>query len=156
MLNPLKNLLSHFFMPESGHTSVDQAHSLQLAIAVLLVEVMRADSVASTAERDATVAALRTRFALNDEAVLQLVAQAEQTARSANDYFHFTSALNDQLPHVQKIKVVQWMWHIAYADGHLDANENHLISKIAGLLHVTHGEYIGAKLRAKESAAINP
>lgn len=29
-----------------------------------------------------------------------------------------------------------------HADGALDANENHLISKVAGLLHVTHGDYI--------------
>ena len=39
------------------------------------------------------------------------------------------------------------------AQRHLDAHENHLISKVAGLLHVTHGEYIAAKLRAKESLA---
>ena len=37
------------------------------------------------------------------------------------------------------------------ADGHLDAHENHLISKVAGLLHVTHGEYIAAKLHARQS-----
>ena len=38
------------------------------------------------------------------------------------------------------------MWRVAYADGHLDAHENHLISKVAGLLHVSHGEYIAAVL----------
>ncbi|MDO8374882.1 MAG: TerB family tellurite resistance protein, partial [Polaromonas sp.] len=43
-------------------------------------------------------------------------------------------------------------WQVAYSDAHLDAHENHLISKIAGLLHVTHGEYIGAKMRAREAA----
>ncbi len=32
---------------------------------------------------------------------------------------------------------------------------NHVISKVAGLLHVTHGEYIGAKMRAKEAAALS-
>jgi len=36
-------------------------------------------------------------------------------------------------------------WQIAHADDHLNPHENHLISKIAALLHVTHGEYIGAK-----------
>ncbi len=46
------------------------------------------------------------------------------------------------------------MWQVAYADARLDAHENHLVSKIAGLLHVTHGEYIGAKLRAKEAAGL--
>ena len=53
----------------------------------------------------------------------------------------------------QKGRVVEYMWQVAYADGHLDAHENHLISKVAGLLHVTHGEYIAAKLRAKEERA---
>ena len=46
------------------------------------------------------------------------------------------------------------MWQVAFADEHLDAHENHLISKIAGLLHVTHGEYIAAKMRAKEAAGL--
>ena len=35
---------------------------------------------------------------------------------------------------------------------HLDAHEHHTISKVAGLLHVTHGDYIAAKMRAKEAA----
>ena len=45
-------------------------------------------------------------------------------------------------------------WQITYADDRLNAHKNHLISKIAELLHVTHGEYIGAKLRAKEAASL--
>ena len=49
---------------------------------------------------------------------------------------------------------VEYLWQVAYADGTLDANENHLISKVAGLLYVTHGEYIGAKMRAKEAARL--
>ncbi|WP_309678452.1 TerB family tellurite resistance protein [Polaromonas sp.] len=52
------------------------------------------------------------------------------------------------------IQLIETMWQVAYADARLDAHENHLVSKIAGLLHVTHGEYIGAKLRAKEAAGL--
>ena len=48
--------------------------------------------------------------------------------------------------------LVESLWQVAYADAHLDAHENHVISKVAGLLHVTHGEYIAAKLRAKDAA----
>jgi len=49
---------------------------------------------------------------------------------------------------------VEAMWQVAYADGVLDASENHVISKVADLLHVTHGEYIAAKMRAKEAAGL--
>ena len=154
MLNPLKNLLTHFFMPDSAGGAMDDARSLQLATAVLLVEVMRADASFNPQERAATVAALRTQFTLTDDEMTRLLAQAEQTAQSANDYFAFTSAMNDRYTQAQKIMVVELMWKVAYADGDLDANENHIISKVAGLLYVTHGEYIAAKLYAKEAAGL--
>jgi len=76
---------------------------------------------------------------------------AEANAKTTYDYHRFTTRLNDPFTHAQKIQVVENMWQVAYADTHLDAHENHLISKMAGLLHVTHGEYIGAKMRAKDA-----
>jgi uncharacterized tellurite resistance protein B-like protein len=41
------------------------------------------------------------------------------------------------------------MWRVAYADRRLVPEENAVISKVADLLHVSHGDYIAAKLRAK-------
>ena len=154
MLNALTILLSSFFMPDGTASAPSRAQSLQLATAVLMVEVMRSDAKVSPAERAQALATLRQRVALNDDALTQLMAQAEQTAKSANDYFHFTSAMNDDFTQAEKIQVVEYLWQVAYADGTLDANENHLISKVAGLLYVTHGEYIGAKMRAKEAARL--
>ncbi len=151
MLSTLQNLLTTFFNPDDAGAPPN-GPSLQLATAVLLFDVMRSDADTSDAERAQVMTTLGKRFALSNAAVAQLMAQAEQTAKQANDYFSFTSLLNDRFTQAQKIQVVEFMWQVAYADDTLDANENHLISKIAGLLHVTHGEYIGAKLRAKEAA----
>jgi uncharacterized tellurite resistance protein B-like protein len=153
MLSPIKAFLSSFFLPDEDTQSMDEAHGLQLASAVLLVEVMRCDSNYAAKEREATEKALRKAFALSDAELARLMAQAEQTAQGANDYFRFTSAMNDQFSQAQKIQVVELMWQVAYADGVLDENEHHLISKIAGLLHVTHGEYIAAKMHAKEAVS---
>jgi len=152
MLSPFKNLLTQFFMPDNGQASLDEARSLKLATAVLLVEVMRSDADISATERSTALAALRTKFGLSDEELARLLAQAEDTAKGANDYFRFTSAMNEQFTQAEKIQVVEYMWQVAFADGYLDANENHLISKIAGLLHVTHGEYIAAKINARQAA----
>ena len=154
MLNPLKNLLTQFFMPEGNASPQSEERKLQLATAVLLVDVMRSDAQVSDVERSVTLQTLRNRFDLSDDELARLVVQAEATAQHANDYFTFTSAMNDHFTQPQKIQVVEYMWQVAYADGHIDANENHLISKIAGLLHVTHGEYIAAKKRAKETAQL--
>jgi uncharacterized tellurite resistance protein B-like protein len=151
MLSRIKAFLSSFFLPDESLQSMDEARGLQLATAVLLVEVMRCDSNFAMKEREATERALRKAFALSDAELARLMAQAEQTAQGANDYFRFTSAMNDQFSQAQKIQVVELMWQVAFADGVLDENEQHLISKIAGLLHVTHGEYIAAKMHAKEA-----
>ena len=151
MLNTLQNLLSSFFMPDDT-AQAQGSNTLQLATAVLLFDVMRSDDNTGDAERALAMALLRKRFALDEQALAVLMAQAEQAAMQANDYFSFTSLMNEQFTQAQKIQVVEFMWQVAYADGTLDANENHLISKIAGLLHVTHGEYISAKMRAKDAA----
>jgi uncharacterized tellurite resistance protein B-like protein len=44
------------------------------------------------------------------------------------------------------------MWQVAYADAEISAHENHLMRRIAELLHIAHGDYIAAKMRAKEAA----
>lgn len=151
MLRTLKDLLDAFTAP-AEETPEARNHALQLATAVLLVEVMRADPNTAVAERNAVLASLREKFALADDALARLLELAELTASSASDYHQFTSRINDSFTHPQKIQMVENMWQVAYADAHLDAGENHLISKIAALLHVTQGEYIGAKMRAKEAA----
>jgi uncharacterized tellurite resistance protein B-like protein len=152
MLRTLKDLFNSVMAP-TGASNACSEHSLQLATAVLLVEVMRADPKLGPQERLTVVAALRQKFSLADEELARLVELAEQTVRTASDFHQFTSVINDGFSQEQKIRIVEYMWQVAYSDGHLDAHENHLISKVAGLLHVTHGEYISAKLRAKESLA---
>ncbi len=151
MLSALQNLLTSFFIPD-GTTAAQAGGNPQLATAVLLFNVMRSDDTLSGAERALALSALRKRFALSEDALAQLMVQAEQTAKGANDYFSFTSLMNDSFTQEQKIQVVEFMWQVAYADGSIDENENHLISKIASLLHVKHGDYIAAKMRAKEDA----
>lgn len=126
-------------------------HTLHLATAVLLVEVMRAAPEMHEHEYDAVLQALQQRFALGEDELQRLIDMAHETARTAYDYQRFTSQLNDRCTHAQKVAMVEAMWDVAYADSHLDEHENAVIRKVAGLLHVTHGEYIAAKMYAKRS-----
>lgn len=152
MLRTLKDLFDTFTAPPASQTPAALEHTLELATAVLLVEVMRADPAIKAVERAAVLAALRRKFTLSPDELARLMELAEQTARQTYDYHRFTSRINDHFSQPQKVRMVEAMWQVAYADAELDAHENHLISKIAGLLHVTHGEYIAAKMRAKETA----
>jgi uncharacterized tellurite resistance protein B-like protein len=146
MFAALKDLLEDIVPRETAHP---QALSLRLAAAVLLMEVMRASDGLSAEEKAAASRALSDHFATSDSDNSLLLQQAENESRTAYDYFRFTNPLDEHLLHDQKVALVEAMWKVAYADGHLDAYENAVISKVADLLHVSHGEYIAAKMRAK-------
>ena len=155
MLRTLKDLLNSLTEASSNTSPQDQEHQLQLATAVLLVEVLRAEPTLDAAERATVVTALRNKFSLEDNEIAALIELAQDTAHTAYDYQRFTSQLNERFTQEQKVMLVESLWQVAYADAHLDAHENHVITKVAGLLHVTHDEYIAAKLRAKETAGLS-
>lgn len=148
MFTAFKDFLDEIIPRESGPAGPG-VPSLRLAAAVLLMEVMRASDAISAEERAAATEALRGQFGLTPEELAQLLPQAERESIAAYDYFRFTNPLDEQLSQPRKIALVEAMWRVAYADRHLDERENAVISKVADLLHVSHGDYIAAKLRAK-------
>ncbi|MEF7612733.1 TerB family tellurite resistance protein [Aquincola sp. MAHUQ-54] len=151
MLKTLKELFDALRTPAAGGGA---PHQLELATAVMLVEVMRADAEMSDAERDAVIAGLRDKFHLADDELAQLVALAHQASREASDYFRFTSMINDGFDMPQKLRMVEHMWRVAYADGVLSAHENHVMRRLADLLHIPHGAYVHAKMRAQAAQGL--
>lgn len=147
----LKNLFDRLLPPAPDADPGAVEHALQLATAVMLVEVMRADTSFHPGEREAVRAALRDKFALSDDEAEGLAALAEVTARQATDLFTFTSRVNEHFEMPQKLRMVEHMWHVAYADGHLNEHERHVLWRVADLLHVPQGAYINARLRAQQA-----
>ncbi|MBA2721995.1 MAG: TerB family tellurite resistance protein [Methylibium sp.] len=155
MLKNLKDLFDSLMPALPAQAPESAEHTLQLATAVLLVEVMRADPDLSAAERQAVIGALQGKFALADDEVARLLELAEQASRDATDYFGFTSKINAEFSMEQKVRMIEHMWRVAYADGQLSAHENHLMRRVSDLLHIPHGAYVGAKMRAKEDAGVD-
>lgn len=128
------------------------SHSIELATAALLVEVSRIDRESTPQERDIVERAVREKFGLAADEAAELVRLADAEVAQATDYFQFTSLVNRHFSAEQKQRVLELMWRVAYADAELSAHEKHLMRRIADLLHVPHGDYIAAKLRAREAA----
>ncbi|ATE61819.1 tellurite resistance TerB family protein [Thauera sinica] len=155
MLRTLKDLfdtLASPLMDTAAPAAGAAAHRLQLATAVLLVEVMRADADSTPQERQAVIAALRRRFALADDEVERLLELAEAAAREAPDFYGFTSQLNKGFSAAEKLAIVELLWEVAFADGHLSHYENQLMLKLGDLLYIPRGDFVGAKQRAREAA----
>lgn len=149
MLKGLSDLLGALFSPASGRESMDDTHTLQLAAAVLLVEVMRADASFDAGERRVLLAALRGKFQLTDEEAESLSAAAEQAAREATDLFAFTERINRHFDMPRKLRLVELMWSVAYADGEIDAHERHLMWRVGDLLHIPPAALQHARQRAR-------
>jgi uncharacterized tellurite resistance protein B-like protein len=131
----------------------DERRPVQLATAALLVEVARIDRRSTEQERAAVLRAVREKFGIAADEAAELVEIAEAEMKQANDYYQFTSLVNRHFSPEQKLAVIELMWRVAYSDAELSAQENHLMRKIADLLHIPHGDYIAAKMRAQARLA---
>ncbi len=151
MLKTLKDWFDQLLPPQADAASPAAEHTLQLATAVLLMEVMRADAQFGPDERRTVLAALRDKFALSDEEAQALAERAELAARQATDLFAFTSHINQHFDMAQKLRMIEHMWRVAYADGHLSEHERHLLWRVADLLHVPQGAYQHARQRAMQT-----
>ena len=128
-------------------THKDPEEAVRLASAVLLVEIARADTEHSQAERDLLSRQLQDRFGLQSQEAEALLTVAEQTAdRSISLHEHVTE-INTALDYSQKQSVLRMLWQVAYADGQLHHHEEHLLRRIADLLHLPHSDFIRAKLQ---------
>ena len=126
-------------------------HTLELATATLLAEVMRLEGV-EPQERAAVLAGVRSQFRLEPGEAEELVRLAEEEAKDATDYYQFTSLIRQSYAQEDRQAIVELLWRVAYADEHLSAHEMHVVRKIADLLYVPHTAYIAAKMRAKEGS----
>jgi len=152
MLKSLKKLFDRLSTFPDDADPRTQEHALQLATAVMLVEVMRSDATFHDDEREAVLAALQEKFALDADEAHDLTERAHETARQAGDLFTFTSRINEHFDMQQKLRMIELMWDVAYADGHLADHERHVIWRVADLLHIPQGAYALARIRARDAA----
>ncbi len=123
-----------------------QEISLEIACSVLLCEVMLADGQLDSAEQTQLNQILSSQFQLSTEEVQEIIKHALLLCKNATDFFQFTSKINENYSLEQRIKMLELLWQVAYADGELASIEEHIIRKIADLLHLRHSEYIQTKL----------
>jgi len=143
MLNAIKDFFERNLSP--GGAEQGEAHRLRLAVAALLLEMARMDETMRADECAWVEEAVRERFELTPEEARKLLALAEAERRDATDYFQFTSLINRHYGPEERVAVVRELWRIAYGDAALHRDEEHLVRKLADLLHVPHGQLLAAK-----------
>lgn len=155
MISTVKRFFDKHIKSSPGNKDNMPDHSLQIATAALLIEMMRADTELSVEEQKKISETIRTKFQMTDTETAEVLQLAEEKIWKSTGYFEFTSLLNKRLSHEQKIKVVEHLWEVAFADAILDKHEEYMVRKISGLIHVSHKDFIETKLRVKKSLTPN-
>jgi len=147
----IRDLLDWFQGRLADEAQASSAHDLELATAALLMEVSRADQDKGADERDAMIDLLGRTFTFSDEELAKLVRIAEETTDESTDLYSFTSVVNQHYGYTQKVHLIRMLWDVAWADGTLEAIEDHIVRRISGLLHVAHHDFVAQRIAARDS-----
>ena len=134
-------------------SAAEPEERLRLATAALFVEMTRADFETSRVEDEAVLRSIEMTLGIEGETAEELLQLAKAEAAEAVEVFQFTRLVDRNFSAEQKVEIVERLWEVALADSYIDQNEEYLVRKIAGLLHVPHAEFIAAKKRARRSTS---
>jgi uncharacterized tellurite resistance protein B-like protein len=150
LLDSIKRFFQERVLDEAARPEpADREHALRLAASALMFEIVRADSKVKDEERTVMRTAIQGTFGLSGAEASELMQLAEQASRSAASLYEFTSLVDQGFSPEQKKRVVELLWLVSFADSEKHALEEHLVRRIAGLLHVSHPDFIDAKIRAR-------
>jgi uncharacterized tellurite resistance protein B-like protein len=144
MLDSLKKFFSELAVKPANRFD---ENDYRLAAAALLIHVMSVDGAASDAEREVLRTVLKSQFELDDAALDELIEAATEADREAIDLYHFTSLLNRVLDEAGRLRVVEMMWELVYADGRVNEFEDNVVWRTADLLGISSRQRITLRRR---------
>ncbi|MDH5570494.1 MAG: TerB family tellurite resistance protein [Gammaproteobacteria bacterium] len=117
-------------------------HTIQLAAAILLVEVMHADHHIKLEEKKSISKGLGHIFELTAEESDELLEIAEDRARDVVSLHEFATIINRSFQMKGKLKLMEQIWRVVFSDMNMDKYEEYLVRRIADLLYISHTDYI--------------
>ena len=148
MIDFLKNLMAG---PEEVPKNPDD--ELRLVAAALLFRAVYVDGSADEREISMVRRIIHDEFGLDDEATAKLMAEAEANAIEAGDLYGWTKRVNANYTSEEKRYLMQKLWQIILADGHIDDHESAMMRRLAGLIYLSDSD--SAKARQAALAEMN-
>ena len=150
MLKSIREFFERGIQGDAGPDRAGADNRLELAAAVLMVEISLADSAVDDAELVVIKTALVNHFNIAATQADELIDLAQREVDLAVSLHEFTRMLNDNLDASEKIRIIESLWKVAFADAVLDKYEEYYIRKIADLLYISHKDYLRTKHRVAE------
>jgi uncharacterized tellurite resistance protein B-like protein len=126
-----------------------ERHHLQVAMAALLHEASRADYAEGDEEYAVARSALAELFGVDAATCASLLEEGRAKAAQLTSFYAPVTVIKRDCSLEERIRFVEHLWRVAYADGRLDPYEDHYVRKIAHLLYVPNTQSMLARNRAR-------
>lgn len=127
-----------------------QTLDLQTATAALFVHLTAIDGVVKPEEQDILHKILSNRFGLDKHQVKSLIETAQKVDAEAVDFYKFTSLIKS-MPEQERIKIIEEMWQIVYADNEKNELEDSMVWRVSELLGISSRDRMLARKRVLEA-----
>jgi uncharacterized tellurite resistance protein B-like protein len=134
MLDILKKFVAD--LSEAEEPEIFIHDKLQLAEAALMYHIIAVDGVIRDEEKIRMAELLSQQFDLSEEETNKLADDAKIAEHEAIDLYKFTSVLKRALNEEDRIKIVEHLWEMVFADGVLHELEDNVVWRISELLAV--------------------
>jgi uncharacterized tellurite resistance protein B-like protein len=149
MFAMLKQLKSLFEAPAPRPVPGFERRHLQVAVAALLHEARRADYHPGDDEYAAARKALAEMFGLSDGECVTVLEEGRARAEQLSSFYAPVTIIKRDFSLEERVRLVEHLWRVAYANGRLDPYEDHYVRKIAHLLYVPNTQSMLARNRAR-------
>ncbi len=116
----------------------------------MLVHVVSLDGEPSPTEKRKLHSLIESRFKLDPGTADRLIASATRVEGEAVDLYHFTSVIMRAVNEEGRLRIIEMMWELVYADGRVSEFEDNVVWRAADLLGISSRDRIDLKRRAAE------
>jgi uncharacterized tellurite resistance protein B-like protein len=157
MLDGLRQFIADVVSPQGHGQRAFDDNGYQLAATALLIHVISLDGEPSELEKRKLHSLIESRFGLDRGAADQLIASATLVEGEAVDLYHFTSVIMREVDDKGRLRIVEMMWELVYADGQVSEFEDNVVWRAADLLGISSRDRIDLKrLVADRRSAAGP
>lgn len=154
MFDALRRFVSDIVGDDLPAAAPSDEEQVQVAVAALLAFLVEADGDVDEVDRGVLERVLASHFKLDRAAARALVADGVSEEEGAVDFYTFTSRLNRVLDDKGRREVVQMMWEVVLADGHVHELEDNIVWRVAHLLGVRDRERVELKMATQEKQTL--
>ncbi len=153
MLDGLRQFIADVVSPATHEHRAFDDTGYQLAATALLVHVVSLDGEPSETEKRKLHSLIESRFGLDRGMADQLIKSAMLVEGEAVDLYHFTSVIMRSVDEPGRLRIVEMMWELVYADGQVSEFEDNVVWRAADLLGVSSRDRIDLKHRVAGKTA---